>query len=130
MAQPLIAVVDHEPVFLRLMQTMLTVAGYRAMTINDGAMAYELIKRDQPQAVIIDSWLGAREDGWDLLQVLKLDKSTASIPVIVLSSDDPTVVKDRLGSAASGADVPLLFKPFDPDDLLAVVAETLEQYHA
>ena len=129
MGLPRIAVVDNEPTFLRLAQNILTDAGYEVLILNGGASAYEVIKRVEPQLLIMDTWLEAREEGWDLLHLMRLSPETASIPIVVLSSDDPKLVKERF-AAESGADVTLLFKPFYSDQLLSAISRALEQNYA
>jgi CheY-like chemotaxis protein len=77
----------------------------------------------------VDTWLGSRHQGLDLLQLLKLDRETASIPVVIVSSDDPKAITERLSTPPRNG-ITLLLKPFDPEELLEVVKETLERRHA
>jgi DNA-binding response OmpR family regulator len=126
MAAPLIAVVNHDPVFLRLMESILTLEGYEVVVINDGTSAYEAIKRDRPQAIVVDTWLGERHAGWDLIQVLRLDNETASIPILVCSSDDAEEVKKKLAHARKSQSMATLPKPFDTHDLLSAVKQMLD----
>jgi DNA-binding response OmpR family regulator len=125
MAAPLIAVVNHDPVFIRLMENILTIEGYRVLAINDGTAVYEVIKRDKPDAIVLDTWLGERHVGWDLLQVLMLDEITAAIPVLICSSDDPDEVAKKLGP--NRQTIQTINKPFDTGELLAAVKKVLHQ---
>ena len=129
MAAPLIAVVNHEPIYLRLMAELLEKAEYRTLTIQDGGLAYELIKRELPDLIIVDTWLGTRHEGLDLLQLLKLDELTSTIPVLVVSSDDQKTVTDKLANPPRD-DIGLIFKPFDPEPLLDAVNDLLRRHHA
>jgi CheY-like chemotaxis protein len=129
MAAPLIAVVNHESTFLRLMENLLHTEGYETIAIADGGSAYEVLKRDQPQLVIIDTWLGSRDRGLDLIQLLKLDPETAAIPILVVSSDDKARVTEKLAHP-SGDGIEVLFKPFDPEDLLTAIKDMLNRHHA
>jgi DNA-binding response OmpR family regulator len=124
MAAPLIAVIDHDPLFIRLMETLLTTEGYRVLAINDGTSAYEVLKRVPPDSVIVDTWLGERNAGWDLIQVLRLDPETATIPVLICSSDDPDDVKKKLSRVRHR--IEMIHKPFDTEELLAAVRKTLD----
>lgn len=123
MAAPLIAVVNHDPIFIRLMENILVMEGYRVMTINDGTTAYEVLKRETPDGIIVDTWLGERHAGWDLIQVLKLDAKTARIPILVCSSDDPDDVEKKL--RRSRYTMELMHKPFDTEQLLTAVRAIL-----
>ena len=129
MGAQLIAVVDHEPTFLRLMGGVLRSYGYEMLALPDVAQAYELIKRDQPQAILLDTWLGGRDAGWDLLQVLRLDPDTSAIPLIILSSDQQDSVEEKFARMKDGS-VSLMFKPFDPGELMKLINATLERHHA
>jgi CheY-like chemotaxis protein len=129
MAARLIAVVNHEPTYLRLVETILKTEGYDVLTVTHRGVCYELLKREQPEAILIDTWLGDRDGGWKLLQRLKLDPETATIPVIVASSDDPKAIRERF-TQKSRDGTSLLFKPFDPQDLLDAVKVALDGHHA
>ena len=48
MAQPLIAIVNDDDIFLEVMQELLEAEGYRALTWCAGADALALVKRGRP----------------------------------------------------------------------------------
>jgi two-component system response regulator MtrA len=123
MAAPLIAVVNHDPVFLRLMESVLQAESYEVLIIADGSTTYEVIKRDRPDLIVLDTWLQERHAGWDLIQVLKLDEATASIPILICSSDESESVRKKLTGKLNG--IRVIHKPFDIRELLAAVKERL-----
>jgi DNA-binding response OmpR family regulator len=119
-----VAVVDHDPVFLRLMQRVLSAEGYRTLMCPRGTAAHDLIAQERPSVVLIETWLDAPEQGWELLQTLRLDDATRDIPVVILSSDSQEV-RQRAGQLEGLPGVTLLGKPFDPDTLLTRLREVL-----
>jgi CheY-like chemotaxis protein len=100
----------------------LELAGFRARVANSDAEALTVLRQEHPSAVIAD--LGAAAaDGWDLIQLLRADRSTRDIPVVVLTGrTDPWIGRRaaELGCAA------LLVKPCLPDTLALVVRQSLD----
>jgi CheY-like chemotaxis protein len=73
---------------------------------------------------MIDTWLEVQEAGWALVQTLRLDEATRRIPILICSSD-PAEVKRRAGQLETTPGVDVLPKPFDPEALLAKVAQMM-----
>jgi CheY-like chemotaxis protein len=66
-----------------------------------------MAREGQPQAILLDILMPGM-DGWQVLNDLKEDPLTASIPVILLTIVDKKALGFRLGAAA------YLLKPLDP----------------
>jgi two-component system, chemotaxis family, sensor kinase CheA len=114
-------VVDHQETFLRLMEQILRADGHEATSCPAGDPAHELIARTQPDVVVVDTWLQVRDEGWELVQTLRLDERTRQIPIIVASSDAERV-KERAEEISAMNNVLILPKPFDPESLLRAIA--------
>ena len=101
---------------------ILTGAGYRVDTVEDGARALEAVRAQAPDLVISDVMM-PELDGLSLVAELRADPRTASVPVLLLSA--------RAGQEASieglqaGAD-DYLVKPFAAAELLARVRANME----
>jgi CheY-like chemotaxis protein len=65
-------------------QRVLTRAGYRVVTAEDGEKALAIAHSDNPDIVLLDMML-PKLSGPEVLSCLKRDPSTAHIPVIVLT---------------------------------------------
>ncbi|MEO8457696.1 MAG: response regulator [Chloroflexota bacterium] len=116
-----VAVVNHQATFLRLMEQILTGEGY-ATTVHSAADdAHGAITRLQPDVIIVDTWLQTRDEGWELVQTLRLDEKTRHIPIILASSDAERV-QERSEQLSGMKNVLILGKPFDPESLLRSVA--------
>lgn len=123
MAAKRIAVVDHDPVYMRLMEHILKVEGFQPIMLS-GTEAHDVISRDLPDLVMIDTWLSRRDEGMALLQTLKLDEATKTIPLLIASSD-PDDLSERLMEL--GGCIEVLRKPFTEDLLLAAIHRLLAQ---
>src|SRR6266545_1287586 len=66
------------------------------MILPAGSTAYEVIKRQKPDLILLDVGV-APEDSWVLFQILRLDEETISIPVLIASSDPTRFEKTALG---------------------------------
>jgi DNA-binding response OmpR family regulator len=73
--------------------------------------------------VILDIWMETPEAGWQLLELLRLDPATATLPVLVCSADVVFLRAKEAQLLAEGYGV--LVKPFGLDALLARVAALL-----
>jgi CheY-like chemotaxis protein len=119
-----IAVVDHDPTFLRILDHLLRTAGYNPVQCPGGAGAHDVISQLQPDLILIDTWLGTRDEGWVVLQTLRLDEATLAIPIL-LTTSDPEEVKQRSAEVEAMTNMIILPKPFNPDSLLGAVERIL-----
>lgn len=116
----LIAVVNDDTTFLKLMNDLLTGEGYETFIHTVGSTAYERIKSTMPDLVILDIRMEHAGSGWLTLDLMRLDPVTKDIPVIVCSADVQQL-RDKDEVLRSHGCLPLP-KPFDLDDLLALVS--------
>jgi CheY-like chemotaxis protein len=119
-----IMVVNDSLEFLQLMKDLLTEEGHQVSIIEGGTGTREAAKREQPDLIVVDIRMPDM-DGFEVLNLLQLDPETARIPVLVctaavsdVKSQEP-VLRDR--------GIPVLFKPFDLEDLLNTIHRTLGQ---
>lgn len=116
-----ILTVDDETNIRRLVQVNLQRAGYRVTMACDGIEALECIRQERPDLVVLDVMM-PRMDGFEVLRRLKVDVSTAELPVIMLTAKAQDA--DIFRGWQSGADC-YLTKPFNPTELLAFVKRIL-----
>jgi len=83
----------------------------------------ELIK---PDLIILDLVLGDEKTGMQMLQMIKMQRSTAAIPVLVCTAA-LQIVREQEGYLVSQG-VHVVFKPFDIDDLLTNIKQLLESH--
>src|SRR5436309_2174482 len=81
-----IAVVDDDTIFLDMMAAVLREKGWDAVVLKEGHNAFDALKRDQLDLIILDIRMENPESGWTLLELLTLDPATREIPVVVCSA--------------------------------------------
>ncbi len=82
-----IAVVDDDSALIDLMCELLADEGYDTISHKVGNTAYKMIKEKQPDLVGLDIRLETPDAGWLILELVRLDPQTTTIPVIVCSAD-------------------------------------------
>jgi DNA-binding NarL/FixJ family response regulator len=85
--------------------------------------AWELLEKDIPELVISDIMM-PQVDGYQFLQKLRSDSRFQAIPVVFLTARGMT--SDRIEGYNAGCDG-YLSKPFDPDELEAIIKNILER---
>lgn len=119
-----ILIVDDEPhIRLLLEQTLDELSSHDAeiMTASNGGAALEMIKDERPSVVLLDVMMPVM-NGFEVCKTVKSDPQLRGTYVVLLTAKGQEL--DRATGAEVGADL-YLTKPFDPDDVLAKVAEVL-----
>lgn len=96
-------------------------AGWKVLEAYCGAQGIDCARTRQPDAILLDVVMPAM-DGPTVLHKLKTSRSTAHIPVVLLTA------KIRPSDAQTLTSLPVeavLFKPFDPLKLAGQVADAL-----
>ncbi len=106
-----ILVVDDEKETRHLLRSYLQGAGYEVMTAPNAMTAFQLARTARPDLITLDMLL-PNNAGLPILELLKSDAITASIPVILL-----TVVNNDGQRRLLGA-TDYLVKPIEASDLL------------
>jgi DNA-binding response OmpR family regulator len=81
------------------------------------------IEQIKPDLIILDLVLGDEKTGMQMLQMLKMQRSTAAIPVLVCTAA-LQIVREQEGYLVSQG-VHVVYKPFEIDDLIANVKQLL-----
>lgn len=121
-------VVNDAPEVLALFQELLGEDGFRVSidTFRHGSLqlAHDAIRAAEPDLVILDYLIGDEDLGWQLLQMLKMDRATRELPVIICSAAVKTI--EQLRAHLQEMHVGVVLKPFDIDVLLSEVARLLD----
>jgi len=94
---PLVLVVEDDPPAAELLARQLERAGFRAETVRSGSDVIDRARQSKPAAITLDILLPDL-DGWEVLNRLKHDEATSSIPVIVISVVDNPELGIALGA--------------------------------
>ncbi len=118
-----ILIVEDEPQINRLIELVLLSDGfYNIRKTFDGAEAFELIKSDKPDLILLDVMLPSL-DGFSLCKKIKEDEYLKNIQVIMLTAKK--MEEDILKGFESGA-IDYISKPFSNKILLARVKAHLK----
>jgi len=119
-----ILVVEDIPNVLELLEVTLRFQGYEVIPARNGQEALDILKNETP-ALIITDILMPKLDGFALVQKLRSNPKTLTIPVIFLSATYVTP-EDRAFAMSLGASR-FIEKPIDTEEFLLTVAELLSQ---
>ena len=117
-----ILVIDDEEKFCTLVSTFLEKKGYAAVTAKGGKQGIRAARYRAPDLILLDINM-PKMDGFAVLEKLKADPKTMSIPVIMLTGrgDDDSKLK-----AASLYSEHYLTKPFDLEELDGKISQLLQ----
>ena len=118
-----VAVINDDTAFLELMHALLLEEGYEAHCYKEGAAAYEQVRALDPAVIILDVRMGNPETGWQVLELLKLDRALSKKPIIVCSAAVSELQAHAPYLQSKGCMI--LAKPFDLDDLLGLLAQAV-----
>ncbi|UCH47733.1 MAG: Hpt domain-containing protein [Betaproteobacteria bacterium] len=118
-----VLVVDDSLTVRKITNRVLSRNGYRVLEARDGVEALESLENDRPQIVLLDAEM-PRMDGFEVLRRMRSDPNWRELPVMMITSR--TAEKHRNHAMQLGASA-FLGKPFEEQQLLARVAELIEQ---
>lgn len=125
--QPHLLVINDTPAILQVFRDLFEDEGFR-VTLDtfssfDTVAKFEQIKTLCPDVIILDFLIGAEPLGWQLLQLLRMGRETAGIPVVICTAAVRQV--EELGAHLLIMNVQVVIKPFEIDDAVAAVRRAL-----
>ncbi|NET01748.1 MAG: response regulator transcription factor [Sphaerospermopsis sp. SIO1G2] len=115
--------VDDEPGLREAVKEYLQESGFSVQVASNASEAWELMQQNTPDLVISDIMM-PQVDGYQFLKQLRDDQRFQALPVIFLTAKGMT--GDRIQGYQAGVDA-YLPKPFDPDELIAIVENLLSR---
>lgn len=115
-----ILVVDDNEEILEVIELILRLEGYQVSGLMDASYFNQRISEFKPDLILLDVMLGAL-DGRDLCNLLKADRLTLHIPVIMISASHN--LSDIQGIICHPND--FIAKPFDIVNLINKVSAQL-----
>ncbi len=85
MKKPKITLIEDDEVLSIVMREELVKAGFDVLLAFDGEKGVRLVRSKKPDLVLLDLLL-PKKSGFEVLQELKKDPRTKSIPVVILTS--------------------------------------------
>ena len=117
-----IFVINDTIAILELFTALLEDEGYRVTTDAFSIEMVELLSRvkaDRPDLLVLDFLIQDEGKGWQFLQMLRMDRETRDIPVVVCTAAVKLV--EDLQAHLDAMGVGVVLKPFDIDHLLAEI---------
>ncbi len=109
-----VLVVDDDTAFLELAERMLVKEGFSPISTDEPQMVLQIARTVKPVAIMLDVLMPGL-NGWDVLDTLKSDPATASIPVIIMSVMDEPQAANEHGAIGCVA------KPLDGEKMKTVL---------
>lgn len=122
--QAKILIVEDEPAIQELLEFNVVQAGFRVMRAEDADGAWQQIRNNLPDLILLD-WMLPSTSGVVLAKQLRVDARTKDIPIIMLTARGDE--RDKVLGLESGAD-DYITKPFSPRELMARIRAVLRRH--
>lgn len=118
-----VLVIDDVKSLLQLIRGSLIHQPVDVVTALDGGSGLALAQEIKPDLILLDLALPVM-DGWEVLDALRSDPSTADLPIVMVTAhgDSDTAARAR----KAGADG-FISKPFRPAELRRIIDEHLAE---
>ncbi len=124
MAGELVLVIDDSATITKVVQLVLTKAGYQVQTAADGEQGLAAVRAQRPALILLD-FVMPRMNGYQFCRELTADAKLRDIPVILMSAKGDQV-GERFVKVMGIVDY--ITKPFSPEAITAVVQHTIGKY--
>nr|HEX4315218.1 DUF4388 domain-containing protein [Kofleriaceae bacterium] len=124
MAGELVLVIDDSPTITKVVQLVLTKAGYLVETAPDGEAGLTAVRAKRPDLILLD-FVMPRMNGYQFCRELVADSKLRDIPVVLMSAKGDQV-GERFVKVMGIVDY--ITKPFSPEAITAVVQHTVAKY--
>jgi DNA-binding response OmpR family regulator len=120
----LIAVIDDDPDIIEASTLVLNAKGYEVITASNPKDGYEIVKKRNPDLIILDVMMDEPDDGFFLAQ--KFRKENIKTPILMYTSVSKTVGMDFGKSDMVPVD-DFVEKPITPELLINKVESLLKK---
>ncbi len=115
-----VLIVDDEKRLVSLVESYLTQEGYRVATAYNGKEALAVVKKDNPDLIILDIMM-PEMNGYDFMRAHRTEHDTPIIMLTAKVEDDDKIIGLELGADD------YVVKPFKPRELMARVRNVLRR---
>ncbi len=120
-----VLIVEDDPLMSRMYQKIFTFEGYEVVMAGNGEDGLEKAKKDTPTIILLDVMM-PKMNGLEMLEKLKLDPKSKSIPVIMLTN--LAGEKDAENALSKGAVKYIVKSEYEPKQVVDMVKEILAGY--
>jgi CheY-like chemotaxis protein len=104
-SQKTILIIDDQPFFITMQQTLLKAQGYRVLAATNGPEGLAQAKQHKPDLILLDIEMPGM-DGFAVCEKLKEDETLKKIPVVILTGTQDPKVNQKAFKA--GAEITVL----------------------
>jgi DNA-binding response OmpR family regulator len=124
MAGQRVLVIDDSPTIVRVVQLVLTKAGFVVDVASDGDDGLAAARAERPDLILLD-FVMPRLNGYQVCRELAADPVLRDVPVVLMSAKGDQV-GERFVKVMGIVDY--ITKPFSPEAITAVVQHTVTKY--
>ena len=122
---PHVLAINNDPSVLALFRDLLEEEGYLVSLHSYVDRDLAGVKELRPDLIVLD-YMWANEDAsWSLLQLLRMDRETAAIPIVLCTGAVREV--EALSGHLTEMGVRVVLTPFNIDRLVEAIAEALDR---
>ncbi|HZS40158.1 MAG TPA: response regulator, partial [Polyangia bacterium] len=119
-----VLVIDDSPTILKVVQLVLTKAGFTVHTAADGEEGIAKARESRPSLILLD-FVMPKMNGYQVCRALAESEPLKEVPVVLMSAKGDQV-GERFVKVMGIVDY--ITKPFSPEAITAVVQHTIEKY--
>ncbi len=116
--RPAVLIVEDDPDLVAVLEMVLAEGGRRVRTAAEGHAALERVGEEMPGLILLDMRMPGM-NGWDFAREFRLRHGRGCPIVVVTAAENARRRAEEIGADA------WLAKPFDLDDVLALVTRFL-----
>lgn len=116
-----VLIADDEPNIVEALSFILDRENFDVSSAYDGEAAVQQLRRQPPDIMILDIML-PKQNGFEVLKLVKSDPGLKSLPVIILTAKGQS--QDRKMAEDMGADA-FVTKPFSNKDVVEKIKQLL-----
>ena len=121
-----VLVADDSPTIQKRAQGILKGEGYEVETVSNGVAAIKKLAKLQPVVVLADVSMPGK-DGYEVCEFIRSSQTLHHVPVLLIASELEPYDEGRGSRVGANGKVK---KPFDPQDLISMVAKFAAQSEA
>lgn len=120
-----VLIIEDDPLMSRMYQKIFTFEKYEVVMAGDGQEGLDLARSEHPTLILLDVMM-PKMNGFQVLEKLKADPGTKSVPVVMLTN--LAGEQDAETALAKGAVKYIVKSEYEPKQVADMVKEILAGY--
>jgi len=121
-----VLVINDDESILELFKLILEGEGFEVFVSEEAIENIADVERVQPDLVILDLKMGMQQEGWTMMQKIRMYPPTQHIPMILCTAA-LNEVREQEG-VLQDKGIPVVYKPFAIDELLQAIHVVLPSF--